>query len=145
MIQKTGTVPRITRIIFSLSHFFRVRLPLLDLELDRLEELLFPLELERLEEPLLDDDLTLPPDDGLRELLDDELLRTRLEDDFRVEGFLTVADEELAFRTRFLLLARVLSDEGFAVCPEEDLRTRWLVIPGRSDDSEPLATFDLSV
>ena len=136
-----------------MSHFFRVRLPLPDLELDPLEELLFPLELERLEEPLLDEDPTFPPDDVLRVLLgryeeplpDDELLRTRLEDDLRVEGLLTVADEELAFRPRLLLPTRLLVDERFVVCSEEDFRTRRVVIPGRSDDSELLATLVLSV
>ena len=102
-------------------YFFRVRLP--PLELDRPEDRLpllllrlLPLDLDtepdRLDEPLLDDDLTLRPDDALLRLtpdLDeepDELLRTRVDDAgaFRVVGFRTAVDRELVFLTRLPLL-----------------------------------------
>ena len=104
-------------------YFFRVRLPPLDLELDRPEDrlpllllrlLLLDLDTEpdRPEEPLLDDDFTLRPDEDLPLLppdLDeepDELLRTRVDDEgaFRVVGLRTAVDRELDFLTRLPLL-----------------------------------------
>jgi hypothetical protein len=102
-------------------YFLRVRLP--PLELDRPEDRLpllllrlLPLDLDtepdRLDEPLLDDDLTLRPDEDLLRLppdLDeepDELLRTRLDDEgaFRVVGLRTAVDRGLDFLTRLPLL-----------------------------------------
>jgi len=140
-----------------------VRLPPLDLEpeLDRPDELL-PLdldpELERPDEPLLEEDPTLRPEEllllRLTEdpllLLDDELLRTRLEDVgvFRALGFRTVLDGELDFRTRLPLLTLVRVEDRFVALStllfDEDFLTRLVGVAVRSLASDAFAILFLS-
>jgi len=120
-------------------YFFLVRVPPLDLE----PELLLLVEPDRPLE-LLPEDLTLLPEPELLGRyvdppLEDELRRTRLgvEALFRVVGFLTVEDEEFLVRLLLILVPvedRVGVRDTFS--PDEDFRTRLVVIPGWADESE---------